>query len=79
LDICPTFLALMGMPPAKDMPGRILTDGATGSGLKRIRKMEQQRVDSYLPLRPAVGPEGERDEGVDEEIRKQLRSLGYIK
>ena len=41
--------------------------------------MEKQRVDSYLPLRPATGPEGERDEGVDEEIRKQLRSLGYIK
>jgi hypothetical protein len=41
--------------------------------------MESQRVDSYLPLRPAVGPEGERDPGVDEEIRKQLRSLGYIK
>jgi len=79
LDICPTFLALMGMPPAKDMPGRILSDGATGPGLKRIEKMEQQRVDSYMPLRPAVGPEGERDEEVDEEIRKQLRSLGYIK
>ena len=79
LDICPTFLALMGMPPAKDMPGRILSDGATGPGLERIQKMEKQRVDSYMPLRPAVGPEGERDEEVDEEIRKQLRSLGYIK
>ncbi len=79
LDICPTFLALMGLPPAKDMPGRILSDGATRSGLKRIHGMEQRRVDSYLPLRPAVGPAGERDEEVDEEIRKQLRSLGYIK
>ena len=79
MDICPTFLSLMGLPPAKDMPGRILTDGATEPGLKRIQKMEKQRVDSYLPLRPAEGPEGERDEGVDEEIRKQLRSLGYIK
>ncbi len=79
LDICPTFLALMGLPPAKDMPGRILTDGATKAGLKRIEQMERNRVDSYMALRPAVGPEGERDEGVDEEIRKQLRSLGYIK
>ncbi len=79
LDICPTFLALMGLPPAKDMPGHILAEGATGPGLKRIQKMEKQRVDSYLPLRPATGPAGERDEGVDEEIRKQLRSLGYIK
>lgn len=79
LDICPTFLALMGLPPAKDMPGSILTESATRSGLKRLEKMESKRVDSYLPLRPAVGPEGERDAGVDEEIRKQLRSLGYIK
>jgi predicted AlkP superfamily phosphohydrolase/phosphomutase len=79
LDICPTFLALLGLPPAKDMPGRILAEGATRSGLKRIQKMEQQRVDTYLPLRPAIGPEGERDAGVDEEIRRQLRSLGYIK
>ncbi|MEN8006458.1 MAG: alkaline phosphatase family protein [Candidatus Krumholzibacteriota bacterium] len=79
LDICPTFLALMGLPPAKDMPGKILLEGATESGLKRLQKMEGKRVESYLPLRPAVGPEGERDPGVDEEIRKQLRSLGYIK
>jgi len=79
LDVCPTFLALMGLPAAKDMPGRVLTEGATGDGLKRLEKIEQQRVDSYLGLRPAVGPEGERDEQVDEEIRKQLRSLGYIK
>ncbi len=31
-----------------------------------------------MPLRPADGPAGERDAKVDEEIRKQLRSLGYI-
>jgi len=79
LDICPTFLALMGLPPAKDMPGRILADGATKVGLKRIEEMGQHRVDSYMALRPAAGLEGEQDEGVDEEIRKQLRSLGYIK
>lgn len=78
LDICPTFLALMGMPPAKDMPGYILDAGLTAEGRKRVNGMEENRVDSYLPLRPAVGPEGERDEAVDEEIRKQLRSLGYI-
>ena len=79
LDICPTFLALMGLPPARDMSGSILIEGTTPDGRKRLEKMEGQRVDSYLPLRPAVGPEGERDPGVDEEIRKQLRSLGYIK
>jgi predicted AlkP superfamily phosphohydrolase/phosphomutase len=79
LDICPTFLALMGLPPATDMPGEILVDGATAAGRQRFTKMEKRRVDSYLALRPATGPAGERDAGVDEEIRKQLRSLGYIK
>jgi predicted AlkP superfamily phosphohydrolase/phosphomutase len=79
LDICPTLLALMGLPPAKDMPGHILTEGATKRGLERLQQLEAHRVESYLSLRPAVGPGGERDPGVDEEIRKQLRSLGYIK
>ena len=78
LDICPTFLALMGLPPAKDMPGFILDAGLTAEGHKRVNRMEEHRVESYMALRPADGPAGERDEGVDEEIRKQLRSLGYI-
>ena len=60
------------------MPGYILDAGLTVEGRKRVSGMEEHRVESYMPLRPAVGPEGERDEGVDEEIRKQLRSLGYI-
>jgi predicted AlkP superfamily phosphohydrolase/phosphomutase len=78
LDVCPTLLALLGLPPAKDMPGAILAEALTAAGQKRVPNMENQRVDSYLPLRPAAGPAGERDEAVDEEIRKQLRSLGYI-
>ncbi len=78
LDICPTFLALMGMPPAKDMPGSILDEGLTKLGEKRVKGMEKKRVPTYMPLRPAVGLEGEVDPGVDDEIRKQLRSLGYI-
>ncbi len=78
LDICPTFLALMGLPPAQDMPGVILAEGLTKVGEQRVPKMESQRVETYLPLRPADGPAGERDPAVDEEIRKQLRSLGYI-
>lgn len=78
LDICPTFLALMGLPPAKDMPGRVLADGLTAAGKQRVGRIEKNRVETYLPLRPAEGPAGEIDEGVNEEIRKQLRSLGYI-
>lgn len=78
LDICPTVLALTGLPAAKDMPGTILTAGTTPAGAKRLAAMQDHRVESYLALRPAVGPQGERDPGVDEEIRRQLRSLGYI-
>ncbi len=78
LDICPTFMALMGMPPARDMPGVILADGLTDAGRARMEKMESNRVASYMALRPAQGPAGEKDEAVNEEIRKQLRSLGYI-
>jgi len=79
LDTTPTFLTMMGLPAAADMPGRILAEGLSKKGGKVVPGMEKNRVETYLPLRPAVGPEGERDEGVDEEIRKQLRSLGYIK
>ncbi len=79
LDICPTMLALMGLPPAADMPGRILAEALTDDGDKRLSRMENGRVASYQGLRPADGPQGERDPAVDEEIRKQLRSLGYIK
>ncbi len=78
LDVCPTFLALMGLPPAKDMPGVILDSGLTKTGRNRVKGMEENRVDSYMALRPAEGAVIERDEEVDEEIRKQLRSLGYI-
>ena len=78
LDICPTFLALMGLPSGQDMPGRVMTDGLTSAGRKRVDRIEKNRVPTYLPLRPAEGPAGELDEDVNEEIRKQLRSLGYI-
>jgi hypothetical protein len=73
------MLALMGQPPAADMPGRILAEALTDDGDKRLSRMENGRVASYQGLRPADGPQGERDPAVDEEIRKQLRSLGYIK
>jgi predicted AlkP superfamily phosphohydrolase/phosphomutase len=79
LDVCPTILALTGLPAAKDMPGAILAEGLTAEGRRRVSQLESRRVESYLALRPADGPAGERDPGVDEEIRKQLRSLGYIK
>lgn len=80
MDICPTLLAVLDLPPAKDMPGAVLAEALTPAGQKRVPHIEKNRVTSYLALRPAAGSaQGEADEAVNEEIRKQLRSLGYIK
>ena len=78
LDICPTFLGLMNLPAAQDMPGSILMDGLSEGGRKHFSRLEKHRVSSYRSLRPLENPEGEEDAVIDEEIRKQLRSLGYI-
>ncbi|MBK6898443.1 MAG: alkaline phosphatase family protein [bacterium] len=78
LDICPTFLSLLGLPPAKDMPGAILSQGLTEAGGRHVRRLEKHRVPSYMELRPVEGAEAGLDPAVGEEIRKQLRSLGYI-
>jgi predicted AlkP superfamily phosphohydrolase/phosphomutase len=80
LDICPTMLALLDLPPARDMPGVVLAEGLTATGRDRVAHIEKNRVPSYLALRPAVGGAVvETDDKVEEEIRRQLRSLGYIK
>lgn len=80
LDICPTVLALLDLPAARDMPGKVLTAGASARGRERLAHIEKNRVESYLALRPAAGEAvAETDSEVEEEIRRQLRSLGYIK
>lgn len=82
LDICPTMLALLDLPPAQDMPGAVLAEALTAAGRDRAAHVEKNRVPSYLALRPAAGMGAgavETDTKVEEEIRRQLRSLGYIK
>lgn len=80
LDICPTLLALLDLPPARDMPGQVLAAGLSARGQERVAHIEKNRVDSYLALRPAAGSGAvEQDSAVEDEIRRQLRSLGYIK
>ncbi|MDO9694785.1 MAG: alkaline phosphatase family protein [Candidatus Latescibacteria bacterium] len=78
LDVCPTFLSLLGLPPAGDMPGVILTGGLTEAGRRYVKRLEKHRVPSYMELRPVEGADVGDDPAVGEEIRKQLRSLGYI-
>ena len=78
LDITPTILALMGMPVADDMDGRVLTEAIDRSFL---RAHPVTTVDTYED--GDAGTSGEPDEEpiespLDDEVRDQLRSLGYI-
>lgn len=69
LDVAPTALALLGLPPATDMPGRVLTDALDLEAPIRVPSWEsgdQQGVQ--------VAADGQ----VDAEILEKLRSLGYL-
>ncbi len=74
LDVTPTLLALLGMPAARDMDGRVLDelfDPAAGS--RDHGWIETYGAGEKLPI---VGQGLE--EGRDAELRGRLRSLGYI-
>jgi predicted AlkP superfamily phosphohydrolase/phosphomutase len=75
LDVTPTVLALAGLPVARDMDGRPLTEVMSSTFLERHPVVY---VDSY-----EVGdaPDGDLtpiESPVDDEIKEMLRSLGYI-
>ena len=76
LDITPTILALLGLPVAEDMDGRVLTEAIDPAFLKR------HPVTSIPTYETASdGDDGEREpieSPIDDEVREQLRSLGYI-
>jgi len=78
LDIMPTLLAVCGLPASEEMPGVVLRDGLTDRGRRLVTKLESDRLPSYQSLAPTAAAEGEEDPEVDEKIRQQLRSLGYI-
>ena len=78
LDIAPTVLALYGLPVAADQDGRVLTE-AISRDFARAHPVTA--IDTYEPAlaggeRP--GDEAPGESPVDDEIRDQLRSLGYI-
>jgi tetratricopeptide (TPR) repeat protein len=70
LDVAPTVLALTGVAPPRDMPGRVLTDGLELADPART-------VDSYEGTVAGV-PTLSDDAGVDPAILERLRSLGYL-
>jgi tetratricopeptide (TPR) repeat protein len=70
LDVAPTLLALAGLPPARDMPGRVLTEALAfyppGPAVATYEK----------DGRP--GTRAAQDASASPEILERLRSLGYL-
>jgi predicted AlkP superfamily phosphohydrolase/phosphomutase len=78
LDIAPTILALNGVAPARDMPGRVLSEALDMDSKPRIESYEpaggQMASAGSAPAGSAPGG----DARVDPEILKRLQSLGYL-
>lgn len=74
LDIAPTALAVMGLPVAKDMDGRPLTGIIREEHLALFPLTFVPSYEGLLPRRAAEGGPA----GMDESIKEQLKSLGYI-
>ena len=74
LDIAPTVLHLLGQPIARDMDGRVLSELLAGEPAAR----RPVYVDSYDRYRIVDAEAAVSDNEVDEVIKEQLRSLGYI-
>jgi predicted AlkP superfamily phosphohydrolase/phosphomutase/Flp pilus assembly protein TadD len=76
LDIAPTVLALAGVPPAADMPGRVLTEGLD---LPPELTSTPRSVASYeTPGAGGAPAEANADADVSPEILDHLRALGYL-
>jgi len=72
-DVAPTLLYLLGLPVAPDMDGKLIT-GAFEPAFLRDTPLHINNGYRDIP-RAAVT----RDDRKDEDLEKQLRSLGYIR
>ncbi|HMB70135.1 MAG TPA: phosphodiesterase, partial [bacterium] len=74
MDVTPTILHLMGLPAARDTPGRVLTEA-----LAPDLRDELPRVDSYERVGGVRGTEPPPvDPAGDAERLERLRALGYV-
>ena len=73
-DFLPTLLYLTGLPPAADMQGKVLTDAMKS---EYVHAHPLRRISTY-GLRKRQGGKEPPESNVDEDIKEELRSLGYI-
>ncbi len=72
VDLLPTLLHLLGLPQARDLPGRLVTEALD----RKLAAKETHYIESYEEeARPGGRPPRS---AADREIERQLRSLGYI-
>jgi tetratricopeptide (TPR) repeat protein len=70
LDVTPTLLALAGLSPARDMPGRVLTEALN------LKPQPRTLVSYETGERLAVA--SAKDTAVNPAVMEHLRSLGYL-
>ena len=74
LDLAPTILALAGLPVAKDMDGRIISEALDS---KYLATMEPRFIPSY-GKRSIKLSELDKKRKVDKAMIEKLKALGYI-
>ncbi len=71
LDVAPTVLALLGMPPARDMPGRVLSEALDG-------ELGAERIASYEGAGGSEAGGATATATVSQAQLEHLKSLGYL-
>ena len=73
LDVTPTILYALGIPVARDMHGKVLTDGFDPEYLKSraVRFVPTYETGERVAGEPLASP-------VDDAIKDKLRAVGYI-
>jgi tetratricopeptide (TPR) repeat protein len=74
IDVGPTVLALLGLPKAKDMPGRLLADAFDPEWV--LAATQAGEIETYgIRTEVASAPRNKEEEGA---ILDRLKALGYI-
>ena len=77
-DVMPTLLAMMGVPLAEDLDGKILRAAFDSRLQSWFERMDANVLPTYEGTVPRGGRPLEIDPATNEAVREQLRSLGYI-
>lgn len=76
-DVAPTLLALLDLPVGRDMAGAPAALELAGGAAGSVRTLSAEWIDSYGTAPPAGGGDA-ISSPEDEDIRGELRALGYI-